>query len=290
MRYFIAVAEELNFGKAARRLGISQPPLSMQIQSLEHELGTKLFERSRRHVALTKAGELFFTEAYRLIEQSERLQSMLRRAHKGEVGQLHLAAVGTAFFEILPPILGRFLTEYPEVGLSLRECDTAQAEAALRAGTLDFAFVRLADVAPPLECHPLGDESFMAAIPAKHALARAKTVTLRQLAREPFITIPRRVSPRHFDTVTTAFVNAGETPQVAFEANSLQSKLGFVACGLGFALVPRSVTRLTVAGVVYREIREKIPLVAISLVWSSKKRSTLGDHFLSLIKKIHPDR
>jgi DNA-binding transcriptional LysR family regulator len=288
IRYFVAVAEELNFGKAARRLGISQPPLSQQIQSLEHELGSRLFERSRRHVALSKAGEVFLGEAYELLERSERVRNTLRRVNEGEIGQLHLAAVGSAFYEILPSILLRFRREHPEVGLSLRECETSEAESALQAGALDFAFIRLGKASSPLAMRLLQPEIVVAAIPSHHRLTREKRVSLRQLAQEPFVSFSRRASPQYYDSITAAFVNAGLSVQIMYECNGLHSKLGFVACGLGVALVPQSVTRLAIQGVAYRELKETIPLVGISVVWNTNRRYTLSERFLSVIQKIYP--
>ena len=288
VRYFVAVAEELNFGRAARRLGISQPPLSQQIQTLEHELGARLFERSRRHVALTKAGEVFYTEAYKLVAQSERVRQLLKRVNSGQVGQLYVAAVGSAFYHILPPILLRFRAKYPEVGFSLRECETSEGASVVRDGALDFAFIRMNDVAPPLKHRPLVEERVLAALPASSRLASRAKVSLRQIAAEPFVTFARRVSPKYYDSITAAFVRAGVTPEPAYECNSIDAKLGFVACGLGVALVPQSISRRAVQGVVYRELKERIPLVSIGLVWDGRKSSAVADAFLGTVEHCFP--
>jgi len=290
VRYFVAFAEEMHFGKAARRLGISQPPLSQQIQSLEHEAGVRLFERSRRHVALTKEGEIFLSEAYGLIRQYERVCKVLKRARTGEVGQLHLAAIGSAFYDVLPPILRRFQRDHSDIGITLRECRTSEAESLLLAGDVDFAFVRLDLVSPPLEMRPLQRETVMVALPKGHRLAKSKSLSLKAIGKEPFVTFARSVSPKFYDSVLAAFSNAGISPNVVHECNSLHSKLGFVACGLGVALVPKTVQAVAMKDVVFRDLSEKIPLVGISVVWNTKKISALGERLLAVVKTVETGR
>jgi DNA-binding transcriptional LysR family regulator len=285
---FIAVAEELHFGRAAQRLGISQPPLSQQIQALEAEIGAKLFERTKREVRLTKAGEAMLVEAYRLVDQGERVKRAARRASAGEIGRLTLGCVTSAFYQILPPILDRFRAKYPEVGLSLREVDTADAVPDLQAGRLDFGFIRLDAVEEPLKMLPLRRDAFVAALPEKHALARRRKLALKDLAQEDFVIFARRVSPRFYDSIVNACLSAGFSPSIAHESTSILSQVGFVACGLAVALVPRSVKHLHMPGVTFRELDQTIPLTDIALVWRSAPVSELAQRFIDVAERAFP--
>lgn len=285
---FVAVAEELHFGRAAKRLGISQPPLSQQIQALEHEIGAPLFERTKREVRLTKAGEAMLVEAYRLLDQAERVRRAARRASAGEIGRLNLGCVTSAFYQILPPILDRFRAKYPEVGLSLREVDTADAVPDLASGRLDFGFIRLDAVEPPLKMRPLRRDAFVAALPVGHPLARHRSLELKDLAREEFVIFSRKVSPRFYDSIVNACLGAGFSPNIGHESTSILSQVGFVACGLAVGLVPRSVKHLHMPGVVYRELDETIPLTDIALVWRDSSVSELARQFIDIAERAFP--
>lgn len=285
---FVVVAEELNFGRAARRLGISQPPLSQQIQALEHEIGARLFDRTKRSVRLTKAGEAMLLEAYRLIEQGKRVRRAARRASAGEIGRLSIGCVTSAFYQILPPILDRFRAKYPEVGLSLREIDTADAIPDLQSGALDFGFIRLESVKAPLKLHPLRRESFVVALPAVHRLANRRKLSLSDLKQEEFVIFRRKVSPHFYDSIINACLRAGFSPNIAHESTSILSQVGFVACGLAVALVPRSVKQLQMPGLVIRDLTEDIPLTDIALVWRDSPESELATRFISVAERAFP--
>lgn len=286
---FVAVAEELHFGRAARRLRMSQPPLSQQIQALERELGAALFERTKRSVHLTKVGEAMLAEAYRLLEQGERVRNAAQRASAGEIGRLNLGCVTSAFYQILPPILDRFRARYPEVGLSLREIDTADALPELASGRLDFGLIRLDAVEEPFKMRPLRRDAFVIALPAEHALARRHKLALKDLAREEFVIFSRKVSPRFYDSIISACLKAGFSPNIAHESTSILSQVGFVACGLAVGLVPRSVKHLHMPGVIYRELSETIPLTDIALVWRDVPLSGIARRFLDVAVKSFPD-
>lgn len=275
IRYFVAIAEELHFGRAAERLGISQPPLSQQIQALERELGIELFRRTKRAVALTKAGEALLPEAYRLLDQAARVKGAAKRAGSGEIGRLYLGCVASACFDVLPPILDRFSREHPDVGVTVREYDTADAIPAVMEGRLDLGLVRIDAVPAPLRLAPLRRDRFVVALPERHRLVRQRRVALGDLRGETFIMFARRVSPRFYDSVIAAFIHAGFSPDLAHESGSIQTQAAFVACGLGVALVPSTTQRLRMPGVVYRELTELIPLTDIALVWNAGTASPL---------------
>lgn len=285
---FVAVAEELHFGRAAQRLGMSQPPLSQQIQALERELGTRLFERTKREVRLTKAGEAMLAEAHRLLDQGDRFRRTARRASTGEIGQLSLGCVTSAFYQILPPILDRFRLICPEVGLSLVEVDTADAMPDLITGRLDLGFIRLDAVDPPLQMRPLRRDTFVAALPAGHRLARRRKLSLQDLAREEFVIFKRKVSPRFYDSIIDACLRAGFSPDISHESMSIISQVGFIACGLAVGLVPRSIQHMHMPGVVYRNLDENIPLTDIAMVWRSPPLSELTKRFIDVAEKSFP--
>jgi DNA-binding transcriptional LysR family regulator len=289
VRYFVAIAEELHYGRAAERLGISQPPLSQQIQALERELGTELFRRSKRSVSLTKAGEALLPEAYRLLDQAARVKSLAKRAEAGEIGRLFLGCVASACFEILPPILGRFARANPEIGVTVREFDTADAIPALAEGRLDLGLVRIDAVAAPLRILPLRRDRFVIALPVAHRLAGQRRVALDDLRDEPFVMFARRVSPRFFDSIIAAFIRAGFSPDLTHETSSIQSQVAFVACGLGVALVPSTTRRMRLPGVVYRDLRETIPLTDIALVWNGETASTLVTRMVDVVRATAED-
>jgi DNA-binding transcriptional LysR family regulator len=272
VKYFVAVAEELHFAHAAQRLGMSQPPLSQQIKALEDEVGVRLFERNKHKVRLTTAGEAMLAEAYRLLEQAERVRVVARQASEGVVTSLDIGCVSSALFDVLPPILDRLHAEHPEIGLSLRDYETPAALAALMRGRLDAAFIRVDKVGPPLRSFPVVGDNYIAALHQRHPLARRRVVALKDLAEEPLVIYSRQISPRPYDTIIAACLRAGFSPNLAYQSGSIQSQIGFVACGLGIALVPGLVKHWRVPAVVYRDLDTRLKTTDVSLVWNTSAR------------------
>jgi DNA-binding transcriptional LysR family regulator len=238
LRYFIAVAEELHFGKAAERLFITQPPLSQQIQQLERELGFLLFHRTQRSVKLTAAGQMFLDEARQTLTALERAAQAGRRVARGEAGWLGVGFVGTATYEALPAALSAFRAAYPEVELVLRELVSARQAQALRDHRIHVGLTR-----PPLReedlvSEPLVQEALLAALPAAHPLAAAERLALAALAGEPFILFPRFPSPSYADFVLACCAEVGFQPQVVQEAAEMQTAISLVVAGIGVTLVP----------------------------------------------------
>ena len=289
VKYFVAVAEELHFAHAAQRLGISQPPLSQQIKALEDEIGVRLFERNKHKVTLTYAGDAMLVEAYRLLEQAERLRTVVRQANEGVVACLNIGCVSSALFDVLPPILERLHAEHPEIGLSLRDYETPAALSALLQGRLDVAFIRTDKVEAPLQSLPVTRDRFIAALHQRHPLARRKVIPLESLADEPLVIYSRQISPRPYDTIIAACLKAGFSPNLAYQSASIQSQIGFVACGLGIALVPGLVKHWRVPGVVYRDLGTTLKTTDVSLVWNTSARMDPIEILIRAVQKAFPD-
>ncbi len=258
LRYFVAVAEELHFRRAAERLHISQPPLSQQIRALEDELGFALLVRTRRRVALTPAGEAFLRDARALLGELDGAVATARRIDAGQTGRLRINFVGSALFSIVPGTVERFRRARPAVQLELRERPTADQLRAVRAGLADVGLVR-----PPIEhdgelsVRAVLRERTVAALPSGHALARLSRVPLRRLAAEPLVLFPRDQAPGFHDLLVDALVGTGAhppAPRVIQYAPEMLTIIGLVAAGTGVSLVPESVQRLALDGVSYRPV------------------------------------
>ena len=291
LRYFVAVAEEMHFGRAAARLHMTQPPLSQTIQAHESQLGTPLFSRTRRSVALTAAGRALLPEAQRLLMQAESLPALVQRAAAGESGQLRLAFVSSADYSVLPIALREFRSAYPAVQIDLREATSDVQLEELAAGNIDLGIL-----IPPvpdklktiLDYFPVLTEPLVLALPADSKLATAtRKVSLKSFAGLPLIIFPRRLAPALHDQILGCFREAGLTPSIEQEAIQMQTIVGLVAAGMGIALVPQSVSNLKRPGVEYRALKEASPLVEIGLAWRRDNTSPVLQSFLDLIQKRH---
>jgi DNA-binding transcriptional LysR family regulator len=239
-RYFHAVAEELHFGRAAQRLHMSQPPLSQVIKSLEQRLGAQLLTRTTRAVALTAAGEVLLQHCRRLINLAEEAEAATRDAATGQLGHLRIGAVTSAFFDPLPGMLSLFRQRHPRVEVVLQEVDTHHAVRALTDHAIDVAIVRLLATPPGIARRTLLEEAFVLAVPATWDHIPAGTVDLSTVARQPWVWLPRHISPDYHDQVVTCCREAGFAPVVTNTADSIVSQLAMVACDIGVAVVPAS--------------------------------------------------
>lgn len=268
LRYFVAVAEELHFGRAAQRLNLSQPPLSVQIRTLERDIGTPLLIRSQRRVSLTEAGRVLLDEARRLIRQADAALLHTRRAARGEIGQLAIGFVSTADYSILPPLVRRFRLTRPEVALTLRELTGDRQQALLLAGELDLGLSIAPSRMRGLTTRPVLREPLIAALPATHRLARTpRRIGARHLADEGFILFPRELAPSLYDLSIAVCQRAQFTPRLAQEAVQMQTILGLVAAGLGVALVPACMATLGRPDVRYRPLEPPGAIVETAAVW-----------------------
>lgn len=273
LRYFVAVAEELHFGRAARRLNVSQPPLSVQIRTLEREIGAPLLLRTQRRVELTEAGRVLLEEARRLLGQAEAAVILARRAGEGTVGRLAVGFVSTVDYSILPPLVRRFRQKHPGITLKLLELTGDRQQALLQSGELDLGLSILPSPAPSLARRPVFREPLIAAVPAGHPLAGRRRIALRALAAEPFIQFPRGLAPGLYDLAIAACQRAGFTPHLAQEAIQMQTILGLVAAGLGVAVVPQCMSKLQRPDVRYLALDARGFEVETVALWHSGNRA-----------------
>ena len=289
LRYFIAVAEEQHFGRAAARLHMTQPPLSQTIQALEASLGTPLFTRTKRSVTLTPAGLALLPEVQRILTQSSALPELARRAASGESGRLSLAFVSTADYSVLPPFLREFREHYPLVQIELREATTDVQLEELALGRVDVGLLipPLSEkVGSDLDYMPVLSEPLILAAPdGLDTLHKKETIALKTLADFPLIIFPRHVAPAFHDAILACFHDAGLTPRIGQEAIQMQTIVGLVSAGMGIALVPQSVSNLKRTGVVYKTLADRTPSVETGLAWRRDNASPVLHAFLELLRK-----
>jgi DNA-binding transcriptional LysR family regulator len=290
LRYFVALAEELHFTRAARRLGISQPPLSQQIRQMEEALDTPLFDRARKRVALTEAGRMLLAEARATLAQAERAEMVARRAGRGELGELRVGLFASA--PLLPGFARTVLAfrqRLPDVRLALQEAPTLTQIEALQRRELEAGFLRLpAGAALPagLQAVELAREELVVAMRRDHRLARrGGAVPIAALAEEPLIFFARSVGTTLHAQLTTLCRRAGFTPRIAQEARENSTLMGLVAAGLGVAVVPDSLSRIRVEGVARRALEAKEATTLTWLVAPREGQSSLARAFLDCARE-----
>lgn len=267
LRYFLAVAETLHFGRAAERLGLSQPPLSVQIRQLEELVGTPLFERDRRSVRLTPAGAVFREEARRTLRQADAAVEAARAAATGESGTLRIGFVSSAPFNALPGILRRYREAHPHIGLELREMGTAVQLKALQAGEIDLGLLRLPAQARGVQVELLLREPLVAVLPDSHPLAGSQRVRIQDLRDDPFVLFPRRLGPGLYDRILSFCNEAGYHPEIVQEVEQMHALVGLVAAGLGVTLAPASMRFMRTGEAVFLELQDA-PCVELGLAWA----------------------
>jgi DNA-binding transcriptional LysR family regulator len=254
LRYFVAVAEELHFGRAAARLNVAQPALSQQIKQLERELGALLLARTKRRVALTEPGRLFLAEARRTLAQAALAVEVVRGAEAGEVGRLRIGYVDAALWSPLPEVIRAFRERFPRVALTMLERLPAEQPGDLRRGDVDLAIGPPPPAGAQVEVTPFTEEAGMVALPAVHPLAGREAIAIGELADSPWVLVPARVPSRLRDLTLRAAAAAGFTPRVGQEARELDTLIALVSAGLGVTLVPASAARFPRPGVVFRPL------------------------------------
>ena len=283
MRCFVAVAEELNFSRAAERLHMAQPPLSYQIKRLEDELGAQLFHRTKRSVRLTDAGRFLLEEARGLLVHAEQTASIVHRVGQGEVGRLSVGFVPSAANRVLPPLLRTFGERFPSVELLLREADPDRLLGSLGDGRVDVGFLYLPFKVDTLDSRPVSREPFVAALPDTHPLADEPRVTLKALADEPFVLTPRYQGAGLRDKIAAHCRRAGFEPRVVQEAWLMQTTVSLVAGGIGVTLVPASLQNLQRTGVVYKRVEGMSPEIELGVVWPRGGASAVLRAFLAVV-------
>jgi DNA-binding transcriptional LysR family regulator len=283
LRYFVAVAEELHFRRAAERLHMSQPPLSQQIQALERELGVELLVRSRRRVELTSAGRRMLVEARRILAAVDDAVAAVARVAAGEEGRLAVGFVGSAMYGVFPQIIRGFRERHPGVELELRELSTAQQLEDLHDRKLQIGVVRPPEADRELATLQIADERVIVAMPAAHRLAGRKRIRLRDLDGESFVAMDQRTAPGLRARLLEARAEIG-TATIVQETAEMQTLIGLVAAGLGVALVPGSVQALARDDVVYCPIDGWAPSVDLSLAWRHDDDSPLTRNFVAVAR------
>ena len=276
LRYFTAVAEELNFTRAAKKLRIHQPPLSSQIQQLEKELGTPLFRRLPKGVELTDAGKLLLEQAHVILKQVDDAITGVRRRGRGETGRILVGSTGFYFHPLITKILSQIKARYPDL-IIVPELDVTNIPlltAWLRAGRIDVCLIPLPiDDSSGLEIEPLVDEDCVIALPHGHPLANAPSVPVASFAKERFVLCSRDTNPGIYDSIFAVCAQAGFRPDVGQEASQLISAIPMVAAGFGVSIVPRSLSEIRLAGVTYVDIEGAAPRSAIGLACRAEERS-----------------
>jgi DNA-binding transcriptional LysR family regulator len=255
LRYFVAVAEELHFRRAAARLHVSQPPLSQQIRALEAEMGCTLLARTRRRVELTPSGAAFLRDARALLADLGGAVATARAIAAGQTGRLRVGFVGSALLSVVPGIVHRFREARPGVEVELRERPTVEGLRGVLDGTVDVGLVRAPiEDAAELRCVSVLRERTVAALPANHELARLRRIPLRRLAAEPLVLFPRDQAPGFHDLLMRSLAASGVHPHVVQYAPETLTIVGLVAAGIGVSLGAESVARLALDGVTYRPV------------------------------------
>jgi DNA-binding transcriptional LysR family regulator len=289
LRYFLALAEELHFGRAAARLNVVQPALSQQIRRLEDELGVRLFHRTKRHVSLTGAGAAFLQKAQLTVAHAGEAAAAAQSAGRGEIGALSVGFVGSAAFNFLPELLKSFRQSFPAVRLVLQELTTTQQVAALRAASIDIGLLRPPIADGNIRIEVLAREPWLMAIPRSHRLGRRSRVGLQDFAEDPFIATPRDLGPGLFDQVVGLCARSGFSPTVVQEAIQMSTVVSLVGAGIGVALVPSSVVKLGRNDVLYKPLRN-LPKVDIALAWSRADVDPILSNWLSVARNLRDTR
>lgn len=293
-RQFVALAEELHFGRAALRLHMTQPPLTQAIAGLELALSVRLFDRTKRSVDLTPAGLALLPEARELLARAQALPELARSAAAGELGRLRLAFVSTVGYELLPRWVRAFRQRWPQVALELIEATGDVQLELIGRGDADAGFMLHSPgaFATGLAHMRIASEPLVVALPEAHPLAAPRTPKLSALMKEPLVIFPRRILPSVHDAVFRLYHAAGQVPQVAQEAIQMQTIVNLVSAGLGIAWVPQSVRQFQRTGVVYRSPAmprgRALPGCETSLVWRQDAVSPALRHLIEFAKSALP--
>ncbi|VVN97121.1 LysR family transcriptional regulator [Pseudomonas fluorescens] len=288
LRYFIAVAEELHFGRAAQVLGISQPPLSQQIQALEQEVGARLFERTNRRVELSEAGRLFLEEARLVLAQVDKAADVARRAQLGELGELKIGFTSSAPFNSnIPQAIFAFRQSFPAVHLNLREMSSTQVADALVDQSIQVGLMRPLPLPDSLSVVELMREPLVAVLSSKHPLVvgSEEGLYLSALAPESFVFFPRSYGSGLYTQLLSLAREAGFSPHFAQEAGEAMTIIGLVAAGLGVSVLPASYRQMRIEGVVYRPLLDPLAISAVWLVQRKDQSSPMAKAFVELLTR-----
>jgi DNA-binding transcriptional LysR family regulator len=281
---FLAVAEEQNFGRAAKRLGMSQPPLTEQIQVLEQALKVKLFERSRRGAQLTQAGAAILPAVRNFALQLQRLELAVREAAAGQTGMITIGAITSSMLDVLPVVIEHLKATHPTLTVSVQEIDSAEAVPALEAGDVDLAFARLeGELGATIRTVPLTEDKLAVVLPRSHPMASLSKIPLASLSEEEFVLFARKVSPVYFDGIVGACRAKGFSPRILHEVRSVAAQVAFVGCGQGIALVPSALKKLAPETVLFRPLKETVNVVTTAVAWSTARQHPIVDEIVAFL-------
>jgi DNA-binding transcriptional LysR family regulator len=293
LRYFVAVAEELSFTRAAERLHIGQPPLSQQIQALEAEVGARLLERNKRRVLLTEAGRLFLADARRLLALAEQAKETAHRAHLGEAGELRVGfTFSTPFTPLFAKVVRRYRQAYPGVLLSFQEMTTLRQLAKIEARELDVGFVRPASMQLPhkVALTKLRSDPLRLVLPLDSPLARQKSIAVKDLAGQAFVVFPKDAGTGIYHQIFELCRAAGFTPHIAMEAGEPSTIIGLVAAGCGISVLPGSFEGIHMEGVVYRPLADPEATTSMLLARHGEGGGPLAQAFVALAQAAAAER
>jgi DNA-binding transcriptional LysR family regulator len=286
LRYFVAVAEELHFSRAAQRLRMAQPPLSQQIRKLEEHIGYPLFTRNSRMVALTAAGEVLLERSRYILRRLDEDLESVRRVGRGEIGTLTVGFIGSAMLTILPGLIGSYRKRFAKVDLRLRELTTSSLVDAIRQGAVDLGFLRDAGPTEDLVLETVVAERFVVALPEKHLLAKRKKVSLVDLRNDSLILFARELGPLAWDKTIALCETSGFRPPIVQDAPEWLTVLRLVSSGLGFSIAPACVATIKTPGVVCRELTKCPTLTNIELARRSDHSNPIMETFLAEARKM----
>ena len=285
LRYFVTVAEELHFGRAALRLSIVQPSLSQQIRQLEDELGFPLFYRTKRYVELTDAGKVFLVEARRVLAQLQEAKRTAQRAYRGEVGRLVVGYISSSTYDLLPLMLRVYRERFPDVEVALKELTTQEQLRALEEENIQVGLLRLPISAPLLNVEVVRREPIVSVLPEHHPLAAHERIDVSLLANEPFVLQASQRGAGYHAQLMNLCLAAGFIPNVIQEVTEMHTIISLVAAGMGVSLVPLSSQNIRSQGVVYRELEGTPTLTEMAVAWRRDAHSALVQNFLSVARE-----
>ncbi|MDM0011025.1 LysR family transcriptional regulator [Variovorax sp. J22P168] len=289
LRYFVVLADELHFGRAARRLAISQPPLSVAIRQLEESVGARLFERNSKEVHLTPAGLAMRDSARRLLRQAEEAALQARDVSLGMAGRLRIGFVGAMLYRGLPQALGSFQASHPAVRITLSELNSGEQITELLHDRLDVGFVHSSRMPAELRHALLVSEPFVACLPTGHRLARRRSLSVESLRDEHFVLFARAVSPDYHERILAICAGAGFLPEVRHEVRHWLSVVSLVSQGMGVALVPSALRHAALRGAVFRPLEDVATHSDAYAVWQAGPGNALIERFLAIVQAHLPE-
>ena len=285
LRYFVAVAEELHFGRAAIRLSIVQPSLSQQIRQLEDELGFPLLRRTKRFVELTDAGKVFLSAAQNILAQVQEAKRIAQRAYRGEEGRLVVGYISSSTYDLLPMMLRAYRERFPHVEVALRELTTQEQVRALEEDYIQVGLLRLPISAPMLNVKVVRQEPIVCVLPEEHPLASRERIATPLLAQEPFVLQSRQRGGGYYVQLMKLCLASGFSPNVIQEVTEMHTIVSLVAAGMGVSLVPLSTRNIRSQGVVYRELEGTATLTEMAVAWQRDAHSAIVQNFVTVARE-----